>query len=204
MAHKGNFSSSKVSLILWQTSVPLVCSSVIQNTFCHYIWNLPIFLRCLYHGIFGRFHFSVYQLCFPYPSVDSYCITRALIIVNQQICKCFLSCWRSTDLQHRRPGSTTWADKLNWGISDEDVILVMWVNGTLESENNAERLNKLDNETIIYIFIFSTLANGMHLAKYISLTSCFSIWTCGAERKHCSKEERDRNQSKTADDRNTL
>lgn len=43
---------------------------------------------------------------------------------------------------------------MNWGISDEDIIPVMWVNGTVESENNAERLSKLDNETIIYISIF--------------------------------------------------
>lgn len=42
------------------------------------------------------------------------CITRTSIIVNRQIGKYFLSRWRDADLQHRRrPGSTTWADKLN-------------------------------------------------------------------------------------------
>lgn len=45
------------------------------------------------------------------------------------------------------------------------------------------------------IFIFSTLANGMQLANYTSLTSCLSIWTWGAERKHRSEEERDSEKS---------
>ena len=35
------------------------------------------------------------------------------------------------------------------GVSDKGIIAVMWVNGTFQSENNAERLNKLDNETTI-------------------------------------------------------
>lgn len=42
-------------------------------------------------------------------------------------------------------------EDINWieDVFHKGIIPVMWINGIFQSENNVERLNKPDNETVI-------------------------------------------------------
>lgn len=128
-----------------------------------------------------------------------YCITWALIIVNRQMHKCFLSRWRSADLQHRtRPGSTTWADKLNrgcfwWRYYSSHVG--EWNFPKWEQCRKIKQTRQWNNYLKISSFLAHWQMDRLHLAKYMILTSCLSIWTQGAEREHRSEEERDSEKS---------
>lgn len=92
--------------LLCASQIPLKIANILVVSLSPWVWQrLCTKKRNLSSALFS---FSKHWLL--------YCITRALIIVNRQIHTCFLSRRRSADLQHRRrPGSTTWADKLNRG-----------------------------------------------------------------------------------------